>query len=98
MDDSVEARDLIDLAVLRLQSPIPQRAIDKAEKAYEVMRPLKAAIQRFQERIDYREKYFSSLQIDESQIPRIIDGIDRLASDLGLESTQRIFKEQHHLF
>jgi hypothetical protein len=27
MDDSVEARDLIDLAVLRLQSPIPKEAI-----------------------------------------------------------------------
>jgi hypothetical protein len=38
MDDSVESRDLIDLAILRLQSPIPQEAIEKAEKAYEVMR------------------------------------------------------------
>ena len=38
MDDSVESRDLIDLAVLRLQSPITQEAIEKAEKAYEVMR------------------------------------------------------------
>ncbi|MFN6484976.1 MULTISPECIES: nucleotidyl transferase AbiEii/AbiGii toxin family protein [unclassified Nostoc] len=42
-DDSVEARDLIDLAVLRLQSPIPQVSIEKAEKAYQVMRPLKRA-------------------------------------------------------
>jgi hypothetical protein len=32
IDKSVEARDLIDLAVLRLQSPIPQSSIDKAEK------------------------------------------------------------------
>ncbi|MEH2264187.1 MAG: nucleotidyl transferase AbiEii/AbiGii toxin family protein, partial [Nostoc sp.] len=43
MDNSVEARDLIDLAILRLQSPIPQASIDKAEKAYEVMRPLSRA-------------------------------------------------------
>ncbi|MDZ7964628.1 MAG: hypothetical protein RM368_06580 [Nostoc sp. DedSLP03] len=43
-DDSVEARDLIDLAVLRLRSPIPQVSIEKAEKAYQVMRPLKRAI------------------------------------------------------
>jgi len=98
MDDSVEARDLIDLAILRLQSPIPQRAIDKAEKAYEVMRPLKVAIQRFQNRVDYRDRFFSGLQIDESQIPIIIDGIDLIAGDLSLENTQRTFKEQHDIF
>ncbi len=38
MDDTVESRVLIDLAILGLQSPIPQEAIEKAEKAYEVMR------------------------------------------------------------
>ena len=47
-DDSVEARDLIDLAILRLQSPIPQASIEKAEKAYQVMRPLKRAIELLQ--------------------------------------------------
>jgi hypothetical protein len=97
MDDSVEARDLIDLAILRLQSPIPQKAIEKAEKAYEVMRPLASAVKRFQERPDYRQKCFLGLQVDEAQIPRIIDGIDFLASDLGLSSTERIFKEQHDI-
>lgn len=45
MDSSVEARDLIDLAVLRLNFSIPQSAIDKAENAYEVMRPLKLVIE-----------------------------------------------------
>jgi hypothetical protein len=94
MDDSVESRDLIDLAILRLQSPIPQKAIEKAEKAYEVMRPLREAVKRFQQRTDYRERCFSHLQIDEAQIPRIIDGIDLLASDLGLTLTERVFKEQ----
>lgn len=98
MDDSVEARDLIDLAVLRLQSSIPQKAIDKAEKAYEVMRPLKVAIQRFQERVNYREKCFSSLKIDRDRIPSIIDGVDLLASDLGLANTERTFNEQHNMF
>jgi hypothetical protein len=43
IDDSVEARDLIDLAILRLQSPIPKVSIEKAERAYEVIRPLKKA-------------------------------------------------------
>lgn len=73
-------------------------AIEKAEKAYEVIRPLKIAIQRFQERVDFRERCFSSLQIQETQIPVIIDGIDLLASDFGLSSTERTFKEQHDIF
>lgn len=98
MDDSVEARDLIDLAILRLQSSIPQQSIEKAEKAYEVMRPLKSAIARFQERPDYRQQCFLSLQIDKVQIPRIIDGVDFLANDLGLAITDRLFKEQHDIF
>ena len=98
MDDSVEARDLIDLAVLRLQSPIPPISIDKAEKAYEVMRPLLMAIQRFQSRPNYREKFFVGLQVDKAQIPKIIDGIDLLAEDLGLSHTLRLFQEQHDIF
>lgn len=98
MDDSVEGRDLIDLAVLRLQSPIPQNAREKAEKAYEVIRPLKEAIQRFQQREEYREKWFSSLQVDPLQIPKIIDGIDRLASDFDLPITERTFQEKHQDF
>lgn len=98
MDDSVEARDLIDLAVLRLQSPIPPISINKAEKAYEVMRPLFIAIQRFQSRPNYREKFFVGLQVDKAQIPKIIDGIDLLAEDLGLSHTLRLFQEQHDIF
>ncbi|MBX9257972.1 nucleotidyl transferase AbiEii/AbiGii toxin family protein [Desmonostoc muscorum CCALA 125] len=98
MDDSVEARDLIDLAILRLQSPIPQASIQKAEKAYEVMRPLKKSVERFQERPDYREKCFVSLQVDRVQIPKIIDGIDLLSIDLGLSHTPRVFREQHDIF
>ncbi|MFL9455786.1 MULTISPECIES: nucleotidyl transferase AbiEii/AbiGii toxin family protein [Nostocales] len=98
MDDGVESRDLIDLAVLRLQCPIPQPSIDKAEEAYEVIRPLKKAIERFQQRPDYRHKCFENLQIDESQIPKIIDGVDLLSMDLGLSETQRIFREQHDIF
>lgn len=97
-DDSVEARDLIDLAILRLRSPIPQVSIDKAEKAYQVMRPLKRAVELFQGRPDYREKCFLGLQVDQAQIPKIIDGIDLLAIDLGLSYTSRVFQEQHDIF
>ena len=95
MDSSVEARDLIDLSVLRLHSPIPSSAIDKAESAYEVMRPLKEAVERFQSKPDFRDKCFSGLQIDNIQIPKIIDGIDLLAKDLGLTNTPRTFQEKH---
>lgn len=81
-DDSIEARDLIDLAVLRLNSPIPPSAIDKAEKTYEVIRPLKETIERFQARPDFRDKCFEGLQIGSAQIPQVINGIDLLAEDL----------------
>jgi len=97
-DDGVEARDLIDLAVLRLRSPIPQASIEKAEKAYQVMRPLERAIALFQKRPDYREKCFLSLQVDQAQIRKIIDGIDLLSTDLGLSTTPRAFREQHDIF
>jgi Nucleotidyl transferase AbiEii toxin, Type IV TA system len=95
MDNSVEARDLIDLAALRTKYSIPQQAIAKAENAYEVIRPLKAAIQRFQAKPDLRAKCFSGLQVDKKQIPLIIDGIDLLANDFDLVSTERVFNEQH---
>lgn len=98
MDDSVESRDLIDLAVLRLHNSIPKVALEKAEQAYEVMRQLEKAVQRFQERPNYRQECFETLQIARSQIPKIIDGIDLLARDLGLGETERVFKEQHDMF
>ena len=98
MDDNVQSRDLIDLAVLRLNYQIPQSSIDKAENAYEVIRPLKRAIQNFQNRPDYREKCFTNLQVDKTQIPKIIDGIDLLSADLKLPTTQRTFQEQHDIF
>lgn len=95
MDDSVEARDLIDLAVLRLHSPIPDLAITKAENAYEVIRPLKETINRFQTRPDFRDKCFNGLKIESSQIPKIIDGMDLLAADFKLPNMERNFQEKH---
>jgi hypothetical protein len=84
--------------MLRLKYPIPQSAIAKAENAYEVVRPLKIAIERFQARDNFREKCFSALQIESSQIPIILDGIDLLAADFNLGLTERTFKEQHDIF
>jgi hypothetical protein len=98
MDDNVKARDLIDLAILRLSSPIPESAIVKAENAYEVIRPLKIAIERFQGRVNFREKCFSDLRIKSNHIPRIIDGVDLLANHFDLGLTERTFQEQHDIF
>lgn len=89
--DRVNSRDLIDLAVQRLATPIPQRAIDKAEAAYQVMEPLDRAIKYFQDRPDYREKCYEVLSIAEPN--KVIDGIDLLAQDLGREITVRTFSE-----
>jgi hypothetical protein len=97
MDAGIESRDLIDLAVLRLHSSIPQAALEKAEKAYGTlaMNALSKSIQYFQERPEYRERCFSGLQIEpQSQISKIMDGVDLLAEDLGLTMTLRTFNEQ----
>lgn len=59
---------------------------------------LKIAIERFQTRTNFREKCFSTLQIESSQIPIVIDGIDLLAGDFSLSLTERTFKEQHDNF
>ncbi len=98
MVDGVDSRDLIDLAVLRLQSVIPPEAVNKAEKAYEVMRPLTKAIQSFQERPEYRRECFAGLKINIQQVPKIIDGIDLLAQYVGLAATERVFNEQPDIF
>lgn len=90
-DSSVESRDLIDLAVQRLKSPIPGEAIEKAETAYPVIEPLKKAVSFFQNNPDYRDKCFTALRIVEPT--KIIDGIDLIAADLCLEKTARTFNE-----
>ncbi len=94
--DRVNSRDLIDLAIQRLATPIPQKAIDKAEAAYQVMEPLIRAIQYFQDRPDYREKCYDILSIAEPN--QVINGIDLLAQDLGREITVRTFRETVSLF
>lgn len=90
-DSAIESRDLIDLAIQRLNSPIPQAAIAKAEKAYPVIAPLKKAIAFFQNHPTYRDKCFAALRIVEPS--KIIDGIDLMAMDFGLEKTTRTLSE-----
>ncbi len=98
LDDSVLSRDLIDLAILRYNTNFGSSAINKAEKAYEVIRPLKMAIRRFQDQPEYRDKCFEQLKISDNYRAIIIDGIDLLAGDFDLSQTQRTFKEQFDLF
>ncbi|MBE9194268.1 nucleotidyl transferase AbiEii/AbiGii toxin family protein [Synechocystis sp. LEGE 06083] len=98
MDKSILSRDLIDLAVLRLSSPISSISREKAESAYEVMRPLQSAIDKFQNQPEYRQKCWENLIINNDFIPRIVDGIDLLATDCNLSQTTRQFNECHQYF
>ncbi|MEZ5452469.1 MAG: nucleotidyl transferase AbiEii/AbiGii toxin family protein [Thiothrix sp.] len=90
-DAAVKSRDLIDLAMLRLKSAIPANAISKAETAYPVVNPLIKALERFQGNANYRRECFAALQVKKPA--QIVDGIDLLASDQGIQVTQRTFAE-----
>ncbi len=90
-DRRKDSRDIIDLSMQRLTSPIPPEAIAKAENAYPVIEPLKRAIKNFQQKPDYREECFKSLMVNEPD--KIIDGLDLLAFDFGNEATTRTFSE-----
>ncbi|WGZ95224.1 MAG: nucleotidyl transferase AbiEii/AbiGii toxin family protein [Candidatus Thiothrix putei] len=90
-DAGVRSRDLIDLAVLRLQAEIPALAIDKAENAYPVKLPLFKALTRFQSNPDYRRQCFTALQVKSSA--QIMDGIDLLAADYALPPSVRTLSE-----
>jgi len=63
MDEAIESRDLINLAVLRLDTPIPPLALSKADCACPVIDPLKKSIVKFQKSEAYRHKCFDALEI-----------------------------------
>jgi len=91
LDQSTASRDLIDLAVLRLQAPFPEQAIAKAEAAYPVIEPLQRSIVRFQANPDDRQHCYQLLQV---RSPRqVSDGLDHLALDFSLPLTPRISQE-----
>ncbi|HQV23496.1 MAG TPA: nucleotidyl transferase AbiEii/AbiGii toxin family protein [Agitococcus sp.] len=92
-DSSIESRDLIDLAMLRLQAAIPEASYVKAEDAYPVRSCLQKAVIAFQQKSDYRKSCFKSLQV--KNLAQVIDGLDLLAQDFGLPLTVRIDKEHH---
>jgi hypothetical protein len=92
-DSIVHSRDLIDLAFLRTSQPIPPLAIDKAEAAYRVISPLNDALTKFQADADLRFRCYENLTISEAFYSKLIDGIDLLATDLGLDKTSRTISE-----
>lgn len=91
IDTSIESRDLIDLSMLRLASTVPEEAIIKTENAYPVIEPLKRAIENFQAKPQYRERCFRGLGFQAPE--RVINGLDLLAADFGIEPTERTFTE-----
>jgi hypothetical protein len=97
-DRSIQARDLIDLAHLRLASPIPTSATVKAEAAYYRAIPaLTDALIQFQGDSDRRFDCYEQLNISPIDRSRTIDGIDLLALDFGLSLTDRTIAESGDL-
>ncbi len=92
-DASVHSRDLIDLAFLRTERSIPPLAIDKAEAAYQVMPALVKALTSFQANRDLRFHCYQNLTISETFSAQLIDGIDLLAIEQGLDRTSRTIGE-----
>lgn len=82
-DPATFARDLVDLAMLRVQAPFPRSAVTKAEAAYPVIMPLQRALIYFQAHPDFRDRCFDQLQIQQPEF--ILMGIDRLALDRHFE-------------
>ncbi len=95
LDKSKYSRDLIDLAVIRTKGKLPESAFDKATAAYRLSNSIETslieAINWFQSLPEYREQCYRQLQIDNPV--QIIDGIDLLATDFGLDLTDRTFSE-----
>ena len=95
LDKSKFSRDLIDLAVIRNTGIFPKLAFDKATTAYRLNEnitvSLTEVISLFQAKSEYREKCYQQLQI--AQPFKIINGLDLLAQDLGIELTERTFIE-----
>jgi len=83
-DESIKSRDLIDLAMLRLNCEMPGRAVKKAENAYPVIKPLEQALLKFINSPAYRDKCFVALEVENRS--QILEGVHLLAHDFKLPS------------
>jgi hypothetical protein len=86
-DASTNARDLIDLARLKLVTDFPEAAIEKAEAVYPCVEPLKRSILNFQAKPDYRSRCYEALQVESPR--QVVDGLDRLAAMFSIAPTDR---------
>ena len=86
-DRSVDSRDLIDLAILKLKTSFPEQAVEKAESAYPTVEPLKRSILSFKARPDYRSRCYERLQVASPSV--IVDGLDLLAKQFELPPFER---------
>ena len=77
-DASTNSRDLIDLAFLRNEQPIPPISIAKAEAAYPIVPALTSALTQFQGNADWRFHCCEQLNIATVHRSKLIDGIDLL--------------------
>ena len=91
-DRSVDSRDLIDLAILRLKTSFPEQALTKAESAYPTVEPLKRSILAFQTAPNYRCRCYQRLQIEHPSM--IVDGLDLLAAQFELPPFDREASER----
>lgn len=96
LDEAIESRDLIDLAVMRLHAPVPDTAIEKAESAYPVKEPLRKVILKFQGSKTYRDKCFDALEIKDRSM--VLDGLDLLAADFEVPITNRDPAEENNKY
>ena len=78
-DSSTFSRDLIDLAMLRVQSHFPPIALTKAEAAYPVIAPLQRALSYWQAHPAFRDRCFEHLQIQQSDL--ILRGLEILTAE-----------------
>ena len=87
------SRDLIDLTILILErGELPENAVAEAKAIYpDAMDCLYLAVEQFQSLPDYRQHCYQNLQITKKEI--IINGLDLLATLVGLPSTKRGFGE-----
>lgn len=87
-DASTDSRDLIDLAMLKLNVGISETAIAKAESAYRSIDPLKRSILNFQAKPEYRRRCYERLGIQSPS--QVMNGLDQLAIRFDLPLTERL--------
>ena len=95
LDSAYFAKDLIDLAMATSDTALLETAVEKvhtAKHGYDVVIPLRRAIENFAAKADFRSRCYAQLQI--SSPPDVVDGLDRLANYLDLAPIDRQYEEQ----